>query len=255
MTHDLPGESNVEIHRAIVKPVQNRTDEDEEITSEDILAAGMNHPVKEDRNYSPFDARFEVARVEISDEEWEEEIREGFRASGLIPGIIKTLPSALANVNFGTHNCVHLGTAIDAEESAYEPTSIGYGAKKDRLHAVVMIDVDNEHRLHWMVVDIPGSKIKSGRTVAEYQPPMPLQGSGVHRYVIAVLEQSAKLDPQLIERYVTEACSQKGRAGFDLEEFQVKNHLSEPVAANYFRVEHSSFVDSIVEYCSSKSSQ
>ena len=63
----------------------------------------------------------------MSDEEWQEEIRDSFARSGLIPGLLRVVPlGGLVNINFGTHNCVHMGTELEAEIAAYEPSAISY---------------------------------------------------------------------------------------------------------------------------------
>lgn len=41
----------------------------------------------------------------------------------------------------------------------------------------------------WWVVDIPGCNVDAGKTLYEYQPPLPLYGSGQNLYAIGVFEQ------------------------------------------------------------------
>lgn len=50
-------------------------------------------------------------------------------------------------------------------------------------------DPFNSPYLHWLVVNIQGDDLSSGETVVEYQRPSPPPGSGVHRYVVALLTQ------------------------------------------------------------------
>ena len=79
-----------------------------------------------------------VAREEISDEEWQAEISESFASSGLIPSVIPNAPhSGLVNINFGTHNCVHMGTELEAETSAYEPSAVSYPAEREKQYTLV----------------------------------------------------------------------------------------------------------------------
>ena len=42
--------------------------------------------------------------------------------------------------------------------------------------------------------NIPGSRIADGEVLCEYLPPVPAQGTGFHRFVFCLLEQSGKLD-------------------------------------------------------------
>ena len=46
--------------------------------------------------------------------------------------------------------------------------------------------------LHWMVINIPGSKVDEGQTITSYKGPAPKPGSGVHRYVIVAYEQKSE---------------------------------------------------------------
>ena len=48
-------------------------------------------------------------------------------------------PSGLVNVNYGTHNCVHMGTELKPETAAYEPTEISYPTEEGKMYALVRI--------------------------------------------------------------------------------------------------------------------
>lgn len=43
--------------------------------------------------------------------------------------------------------------------------------------------------LHWAVVNIPGSNVTAGNTIAEYVGSGPPKDSGLHRYVFLVFRQ------------------------------------------------------------------
>ena len=45
--------------------------------------------------------------------------------------------------------------------------------------------------LHWMVVNIPGSKVDQGQIITSYKGPAPKPGTGAHRYVIVAFEQKS----------------------------------------------------------------
>lgn len=47
-----------------------------------------------------------------------------------------------------------------------------------------------QHGLNWWIVDIPGCNVAAGKTLIEYQQPLPLYGSGINRYGIQVFEQA-----------------------------------------------------------------
>ena len=166
-------------------------------------------------------------------------------------------PKGLVNINFGTHNCVHMGTELDAETSAYEPSAVSWPAENDKIYTLVMLDHDSVvggPNLHWMLINIPGTDIDKGQTIAEYNSPAPVQGTGPHRYVFVAMDQQLKnIEAKDIAGYVSKSCGfDGGRVGFDLEQFRKSFGMGEIVAANYFTVEYDGFVDSIQEFCSSR---
>jgi phosphatidylethanolamine-binding protein (PEBP) family uncharacterized protein len=48
-------------------------------------------------------------------------------------------------------------------------------------------------RRHWVVVNIPGSDVSKGDVLSTYIGAGPPKGTGLHRYVFLVYEQSAKI--------------------------------------------------------------
>jgi len=240
-------------------------------------SSGYHNP-----RYDPFNPRYAVGRVEVTDEEWEAEMREDFESSGLLHGrgkrgIMSKVPKGLVNLNFGTHTCVHMGTELKSSESAYAPTALSYPIESvdtNALHTIVMVDLDHESTkgqnelgirdedlksshlyLHWMVINIPGAKVDQGQTITSYKGPAPKAGSGIHRYVIVAYEQKSEA-PMRIDHgdapfRTTFPCQESGRLNFDLENFRAKYNMSEhPIAANYFQVQYDEFVDNIDQSCS-----
>lgn len=231
--------------------------------------------------YDPFNPRYSVGRVEVTDEEWEAEMQEDFETSGLLltrgkRGILTKVPKGLVNINFGTHTCVHMGTELKSSDSAYAPTAISYPVEveSNKLHTVLMVDLDHESTkgqnsiqtsdkdlkpshmyLHWMVINIPGSQVDEGQTITSYKGPTPRPGSGVHRYVIIAYEQKSdtpmRIDHGAAPFRTSFPCQENGRLYFDLESFRSNYNMSEhPVAANYFQVQYDEFVDNIDQSCS-----
>lgn len=66
-----------------------------------------------------------------------------------------------------------------------------------------------------------------------YTPPHPAQGTGVHRYVTVLLEQTSQLSPASVERL-----------GFSLRDFMA-GHALTPVGIHYFRAQWSPAVSAI----------
>ncbi len=89
----------------------------------------------------------QVDREEVSDAEWRAEIYSVFHASGIVPDVLPHVPLGLVNVNFGTHNCVHMGTVLDSETSAYEPSAVSWPADKEKLYTLVRIALFQSYQL------------------------------------------------------------------------------------------------------------
>ncbi|TRY74668.1 hypothetical protein TCAL_11922, partial [Tigriopus californicus] len=188
-----------------------------------------------------------VEREEISDEEWQQEILNSFQGSGLVPFVFDSIPAGLININFGTHNCVHMGTDINPESSAYEPSSVSWPSKDGLLYTLLLIDVDDQNKLHWLVINIPQDDLLKGDTVAKYSSPTPPLGH-THRYVMIVMSQEQYFVDLVVQRYSrNEACETHGN--INLTDFQTAQGLSQPVAVNFFTVSHNIFVESILAYC------
>merc|ERR1712083_27733 len=195
----------------------------------------------------PFAPRFQVPRWEISDSEWEEEIKEGFVNSGLVPCVLPSYPPGLVNINYGVHGCVHLGTHMQAVTTATPPTRISYPTEHGRIHGIILLDIASMSVL-WLVVNVPGSDIPGGQTIAEYQPPAPVHGTHSQYLVIAML-QSRVINKTSLHRYEARLCQYSPRRLFSLGYFMAYTGIEVIVAANYFTVEHDNYVDSINQYC------
>ncbi|KAJ7337307.1 39S ribosomal protein L38, mitochondrial [Desmophyllum pertusum] len=103
------------------------------------------------------------------------------------------------SVAFGETDHVLNGNFLTPYQASSKPT-VNYSCSEDSHWTLVftnpdgnMINKDAEF-LHWMIGNIPGSRIADGEVLSEYLPPVPVQGTGFHRYVFCLLKQSGKLD-------------------------------------------------------------
>jgi len=203
-------------------------------------------------NYHPWNPRFRVAKIEATDDEWEEQLREVFEESGLLGGqILRQVPKGLVNLNYDIHICVHMGTELLPEETAYPPTAISYPDHQDKFHTLVLVDADL-NKLHWLVINIPGAKVHKGDTITAYAGPNPAPDTGSHQYVVLVMEQHDKLDKSSdpVSEFKTESsCDVIGSENFDFQSFRQALNLSEPVAVNYFTQKFNAFVENINGHC------
>ena len=82
------------------------------------------------------------------------------------------------------------------DETQSQPI-ITYTASPEKIYTLIMYDPNavsptNNH-LHWIIVNIKGNKIDSGKKLFEYKGPNPPSGSGIHHYIFEILEQPSEI--------------------------------------------------------------
>jgi hypothetical protein len=75
-------------------------------------------------------------------------------------------------------------------EANSEP-DINYEGNPNKLYTLIMHDPDAPvgNVVHWVVVNIKGSDINSGKELIKYKGPAPPAGSGTHSYIFLIYEQ------------------------------------------------------------------
>lgn len=255
-SHKLPGTGSfMSVTRYFNTNVKdhNHSNHDDDVPEQQRTTHVIN---AQGDQFHPWNPRFQVSRIEASDEEWKEQLEEELQDSGLLDAkgrILRQVPNGLVNLNYDIHVCVHMGTELTPEESAYPPTAISFpgdGDSANKLHTLVMLDITDNNKLHWLVVNIPGPKVNKGEVIATYAGPNPSEGSGFHKYVMLVMEQTKSFSEELLIQYKSESsCDQKNRENFDLQKFRQTLNLSEPMAVNYFTQQFSDFVNNINGHC------
>jgi hypothetical protein len=203
--------------------------------------------------FDPWNPRFKVARLELSDEEWHETLEEVFSESGLLgTKFLRQVPNGMVNFNYDIHVCVHMGTQISPEESAYPPSAISYPHNEDKLHTLVLFDAKFS-KLLWLIVNIPGAKVHQGQIVTAYAGPSPVPGlAEEQKFIILAMEQnSGQVTPDQWNPYLTETSCQTRDlpANFDIDALRSSLDLSHPVAANFFTQVYDSFVENVNAHC------
>lgn len=204
----------------------------------------ISHPVEE--TPGPFSPRFKVGKWEVGDDEWREEIKQGLEVSGLVPDFLPYFPAGLVNINFGVHACVHLGTQLAAQTTSLQPSRLSYPADKHRLYTVLLLDAEVKS-LHWMVINVPGTALRDGQVIAEYQPPAP-SSSRPHRFLALALLQERVVNKTSLSQFSAYLCEQKPREDFSIRSLLYEQSM-EIVAANYFIIGHDPYVDTITSFC------
>ncbi|NXF12165.1 RM38 protein, partial [Smithornis capensis] len=94
---------------------------------------------------------------------------------------------------------VYYGNMVTPSEASSPPT-VSYEADKGSLWTLLLTnpdghlrDADSEY-LHWLVTNIPGNDIKSGKEICHYLPPFPAMGTGYHRFIFLLFKQEGPID-------------------------------------------------------------
>uniref|UniRef100_A0A8D0FJT7 Large ribosomal subunit protein mL38 n=1 Tax=Strix occidentalis caurina TaxID=311401 RepID=A0A8D0FJT7_STROC len=94
---------------------------------------------------------------------------------------------------------VYYGNMVTPSEAS-SPPAVSYEADKGSLWTLLLTnpdghlrDTDSEY-LHWLVTNIPGNDIKSGKEICHYLPPFPARGTGYHRFVFLLFKQDCPID-------------------------------------------------------------
>lgn len=92
---------------------------------------------------------------------------------------------------------------------------------------------------HWLVINIAGTDLTTGQTVAAYRGPAPSKRSGFHRYVFLVYKQSGLID---IAQPMIANNTREGRLRFNARVFAKTHDLGDPIAANFFVAQYDDYV-------------
>jgi len=123
-----------------------------------------------------------------------------FGTHEIVPHFIDGADVPMLGVSYGDTK-VTPGVKFDAKVSLRQPT-LTWDAEPDSLYAVFKFDPDVPSRadpkfgqwLHWTVVNVPGSDIASGDSLADYVGCGAPEGTDYHRYIFLVYKQGEKFD-------------------------------------------------------------
>lgn len=165
-----------------------------------------------------------------------------FIANKLVPDVIDVAPVEKLEVSYLKPNKkVDLGNELRPNDTLEAP-AISYEADSDSFYTLMMVDPDAPSRKvpifrewqHWLVVNIPATELKDGKTIREYLKCGPPPFTGLHRYVFLLFKQTDKIDfneSHSSNTYVF-------RARFSTKKFIKKYNLGNPVAGNFFLSQH-----------------
>ncbi|XP_072157717.1 protein D3 isoform X4 [Bemisia tabaci] len=176
--------------------------------------------------------------------EWPpEEIERRLKDDDIIPDVIPCSPKYVINVTYIPGVTVYFGNKLEPEELKKEPVKCGWPVTPGHNYTLMLTGADdpsvanhmNREFLQWLVVDIPGSDVLKGTTIAKYAPVMMPPDTGLHRYVFIVYEQP-KVRPKWHEPPIHDF-NDGHRVKFSNQKFSRKYNLGDLYAANYFHSE------------------
>lgn len=100
---------------------------------------------------------------------------------------------------------VYYGNVVCPCDAQSEP-HISYSSPPDHLYTLLLVNPDesltNQHQeyLHWMITNIPGDNVGEGDVLVQYMPPVPAAGTGYHRNVLILLEQTERMHYDGVKR-------------------------------------------------------
>uniref|UniRef100_A0ACB8FYM6 Phosphatidylethanolamine-binding protein 1 n=1 Tax=Sphaerodactylus townsendi TaxID=933632 RepID=A0ACB8FYM6_9SAUR len=133
------------------------------------------------------------------------------------------------------------------------PTAIAWNScDPQKLYTLILTDLDVPSREnpklrewhHFLVTNMKGSDISSGCILSDYVGSAPSKGTGLHRYVWLIYEQSQRLT---CDEPVLSNTSAAKRENFRAASFRKKYKLGPPVAGMCYLAEWDSFVPKIYE--------
>ncbi|XP_058058128.1 protein D2-like [Anopheles bellator] len=170
---------------------------------------------------------------------------EAFERNHIVPDLVATAPEGPLTVTYPSGAKVVLGNELTPTEVKDKPT-LHWDAKQDVLYTVLMADPDAPSRSnpemrswkHWLVGNVPGAQIADGTVLADYIGSGPPQGTGLHRYVFLVYQQSSNVT------FDETALSSRNpnRGQWSVAEFTEKYQLGVPVAGNFYQAQYDDYV-------------
>ncbi|XP_021183599.3 large ribosomal subunit protein mL38 [Helicoverpa armigera] len=104
----------------------------------------------------------------------------------------------LYDLKNGSYLPVYTGNEIKPAEALEYPI-VNYESDDSTLWTLALTSLDghltesNKEYVHWLVANIPGNAVEKGDTIVDYLRPIPLKGTGYHRYAFVLYKQEGKL--------------------------------------------------------------
>ncbi|XP_060105452.1 phosphatidylethanolamine-binding protein 1-like [Heteronotia binoei] len=171
---------------------------------------------------------------------------------------VEEKPAKPMRVRYGGVEIDELGKVLTPTQVKNRPTAIEWDdCSSEKLYTLVLTDPDAPSRNnpkfrewhHFLVTNMKGNDISSGRVLSDYVGSGPPKGTGLHRYVWLVYEQPQQLncnEPVLSNR------SGDKRGNFQVAAFRKKYKLGAPLAGTCYQAEWDDYVPKLYEQLSGK---
>lgn len=168
------------------------------------------------------------------------------KTHSVVPDVIDCPPHKLLKILYDGSLPISPGSTIKPSQTEFEPL-LQWTCDPKTYHVICMTDPDSPNRSsptlkelhHWLVGNVVGCKQTTGKTLSEYIPCGPPEGTGLHRFVFLVYRQKDLInfeEPFLAKKFI------KPRVKFSINKFAEKYDLGNPVAGNFFFAEYDAFV-------------
>ncbi|EAL69542.1 phosphatidylethanolamine-binding protein PEBP [Dictyostelium discoideum AX4] len=178
---------------------------------------------------------------------------EKLKTNQIIPNIINSLPNRSLKVKYGIRY-IDMSDKLTPIAVKDKPT-IEYllnqdGSEENQYFTLILVSVDEPSKINrlegefkqWILVNIKGNNISKSDELVKYIQPLPLIGTGLHRYIFILCKQPSKLD--FIGEFKIPFNMEK-RKDWNSEQFIKKWNLTVE-GINYFECEYDDSVEKLL---------
>lgn len=172
---------------------------------------------------------------------------------------VEEKPVQSLSVKYGSVEIDELGKVLTPTQVQGRPTTVEWeGCDPSKLYTLALTDPDAPSRKdpkfrewhHFLVVNMKGNDISSGKVMSDYVGSGPPKGTGLHRYVWLVYEQTNGA-LSCSEAVLTNR-SGDNRGKFKIQSFRQKYGLGAPVAGTCYQAEWDDYVPKLYEQLAGK---
>ncbi|XP_058797971.1 protein D3-like [Phymastichus coffea] len=169
-----------------------------------------------------------------------------FQTFQLVPDVLTNAPDSLLSAKFNDVN-VNFGKELTPTQ-VKDPPTLNWNSQDTDFYTICMTDPDAPSRqnptvrefLHWLVVNVPGSDLSRGETLAAYVSSAPPKDTSLHRYTLLVFRQPSRISFES-EKYIPNN-TREGRKNFSIQKFADKYNFGAPVAGNMYQAQYDDYV-------------